>query len=307
MIDFKRIDIEDKKWIDPLLAAADMPGCQHNFTNLFAWSTIYNYFVARVEDFLVVKGESPDKVPVCLFPAGQGNPKSVLEAMRRDALEGDCDFSLVGLSPENIAVLNRLFPEEFEFIEMRESFDYVYLLDNLVHLTGNKYQAKRNHINRFLKNNIWSFELISPENLGECWEMNIEWCKKHGCQNDESLDNENCAVKRCFENYAELGLEGGLLRTGERVIAYTMGDRLNSDTYDIHIEKAFGEIQGAYQMINREFAAYIRQNHPEIVYVNREEDMGNEGLRKAKLSYHPVRMEQKYLGKFLYPSRFEFS
>ncbi len=129
--------------------------------------------------------------------------------------------------------------------------------------------------------------------------MDIEWCKVHGCREDESLYNENCAVSRCFAYFSELGLEGGLLRLGERVIAYTMGDKLNSDTYDIHIEKAFGEIQGAYQMINREFASYIGKNHPEIIYVNREEDMGNEGLRKAKLSYHPLRMEQKYLGKLL--------
>ncbi len=299
MIDFKIIAIEDKSWIDPLLAAAEMRGCQHNFTNLFAWSNIYNYYVAQVGDFLVVKGESLDKVPGYLYPAGRGNPGPVLTAMSRDALNCGSEFRLVGLSPENIAVLNSLIPENFEFMEMRDSFDYIYLLDNLVNLAGNKYQAKRNHINRFVKNNVWSYEQISPENLGECWEMNIEWCKVHGCREDESLYNENCAVSRCFAYFSELGLEGGLLRLGERVIAYTMGDKLNSDTYDIHIEKAFGEIQGAYQMINREFASYIGKNHPEIIYVNREEDMGNEGLRKAKLSYHPLRMEQKYLGKLL--------
>ncbi len=105
MIDFKIIAIEDKSWIDPLLAAAEMRGCQHNFTNLFAWSNIYNYYVAQVGDFLVVKGESPEKVPGYLYPAGRGNPGPVLTAMSRDALNCGSEFRLVGLSPENIAVL----------------------------------------------------------------------------------------------------------------------------------------------------------------------------------------------------------
>jgi len=297
MINFKQIELKDKKWIDPLLTAADMRGCHHNFVNLFAWSAIYNYQAACLEDYLLVKGEYGEDQGY-FYPAGQGNLRTVLEAMGRDAAGRGSDFVLIGLSPENIIVLNSLFPGNFEYREMRDSFDYVYLLDKLVNLTGKEYQAKRNHINRFKKSYLWSYEEINSENLDECWQMNVAWCLEHGCKNDETLLNENCAVRRCFENYRALGLEGGLLRVAGRVIAYTMGDKLNSDTFDIHIEKAMGEIQGAYQMINREFAAFIHNNHPEIIFVNREEDMGNEGLRKAKLSYHPVRMEEKYLGKF---------
>lgn len=299
MINFKKIEINDKKWMDPLLVAADMRGCHHNFTNLFAWSKIYKYRVARVEDYLVVKGESLDGAPYYFYPSGQGDLKSVIEAIGQDAATCGYEFILAGLSTENIAVINSLFPGNFEYTEKRDSFDYVYLLDKLVTLSGDKSKSKRNHINHFKKNSIWSFEQIFSENLAECWEMNIAWCKAHGCEDDEQLVNENCAVGRCFDYFTELGLEGGLLRLEGRVIAYTMGDKLNSDTYDIHIEKAFGEIQGAYQMINREFAALIQKNHPELIYVNREEDMGYEGLRKAKLSYHPVKMEEKYWGKFV--------
>ena len=299
MINFREVEINDKKWIDPLLAAGDMRGCHHNFTNIFAWSKIYKYRVARIDDYLLVKGESMNGTPYYFYPAGQGDPKSVIEAMGQDAATCGYDFILAGLSPENMGVINSLFPASFEYTGRRDSFDYVYLLDKLVTLTGDKSKSKRNHINHFKKNNIWRFEQIYSENLAECWEMNIEWCKAHGCEDEKQLANENCAVSRCFDHFTELGLEGGLLRSEGRVVAYTMGDKLNSDTYDIHIEKALEEIQGAYQMINREFANLIQKNHPEIIYVNREEDMGQEGLRKAKLSYHPVKMEEKYWGKWV--------
>lgn len=299
MINFKKIEINDKQWIDHLLAAANMRGCQHNFTNLFAWAAIYEHRIAKVEEYLVVKAKSPDRATTYFYPAGQGDPRTVLEIMAQDADAGRHAFLLTGLSVENIAVLDSLFPSQFAYTETRGSFDYIYLLDDLITLAGKKLSSKRNHVNHFIKNNRWSFERISSANIAECWDMTVEWCKLHKCMYNEELVNENCAVRCCFDHFEELGLEGGLLRSEDRVIAYTIGDKLNADTYDIHIEKAFDEITGAYQMINREFAALIKENHPEIIYVNREEDMGHEGLRKAKLSYHPLKMEKKYAGKFV--------
>lgn len=301
MLNFKKIELNDKKWMDTLLAAADMRGCHQNFTNIFAWSEIYHYRVARVNDYLIVKGKTSDYGQYYFYPAGLGDVKAVIEMMKQDADESKEKFTLAGVSPENMEILKSLFPAGFEFEEMRDSFDYVYLLDKLVNLRGRKLQAKRNHINRFKRENkhTWSFEQISAENLAECWEMNIKWCKKNNCFDDDQLMDEYCAVRRCFDNYHALNLEGGLLRLAGKVIAFTMGEKLNSDTYVIHVEKAFGEIKGAYQMINREFAVLIQKNYPQLVYVNREEDMGFEGLRKAKLSYYPDKMEEKYLARYL--------
>lgn len=297
MIDFRKVELSDKKWMEPLIKAADMPGCHLNFTNIFTWSEINNYRVAQVNNYLVVKGFIND-LTYYFYPAGWGDIKTVIEAMKKEATSCGHEFALSGVSPENILILQSLYPDNFEYQEMRYGFDYVYLLDKLVTLAGNKFHSKRNHINRFMKDNSWNFEPISSENLGECWEMNIEWCKEHGSCDEDQLAEENCAVRRCFKYFTELGLEGGLIRSNDRVIAYTMGEKLNSDTYVIHIEKAFGDIQGAYQMINREFAAFIQQNHPQMIYVNREEDMGLEGLRKAKLSYYPFKMEEKFIAKY---------
>ncbi|MDQ7092979.1 phosphatidylglycerol lysyltransferase domain-containing protein [Desulfosporosinus sp. PR] len=297
MIDFKEIEIHDKKWMAPLLAIADMRGSHQNFTNIFSWSKIYNYRVAQVAGFLVVKGVLDD-IPYYFYPAGSGNLKNVFEIMKQDAVSCGHEFVLAGVSPENISIINGEYPEHFEYREMRDSFDYVYFLDKLVTLSGNSLHSKRNYLNRFMKeHHEWRFELIDLDNLQECWEMNQEWCKINPCD-EGSSSHENCAVRRCFENFPELGLEGGLLRMEGKVVAYTMGEKLNSDTYVIHIEKAFGDIVGAYQMINHEFASVIKKNYPNLTYVNREEDMGIEGLRKAKLSYHPDRMEEKYMATY---------
>jgi len=295
MIDFKPVEIMDRLWILPFYEQFEIWGSHQNFVNLFAWAKIYNYQWARFEDYLVIKGELPDRGPYYYYPIGRGDLKQVLSVMKEDARNQEHELVFCGLSPQNMDELKGLFPGSFEFKESRDSFDYVYLLENMVTLAGKKLHAKRNYINRFIKRGNWSFEVLSDDNLGECWEMNVEWCKAQGCMDDKNLAKEYCAVHRCFQYYHELGLEGGLLRLEGRVIAFTMGSKLNSNTYNIHIEKAFGEIQGSYQMINREFAAYIQKKHPEIIYLNREEDMGYEGLRKAKLSYNPVRMEEKFI------------
>lgn len=298
MIEFKPVEIEDKKWIDPLLKEADLRVSHYNFTNLFTWANTYQYQVAQVDTFLVVKGIF-EGTQYYFYPAGKGDPLPVLEAMVKDAADSGREFVLAALTKENIAELNNFFPEKFEYRESRESFDYIYLLDALATLTGKKYRAKRNHVNYFMKNYNWSFEEISPENLAECWEMNIKWCKINKCSYDTWLMKEFCAVRRCFDYFDQLELEGGLLRVDGKVVAFTIGEKLNSDTYDTHIEKAFSDIRGAYQMINQQFAKFIKQKHPEIIYINREEDMGQPGLRKAKLSYHPVRIEEKYWGKYV--------
>ncbi|NMA83200.1 MAG: DUF2156 domain-containing protein [Epulopiscium sp.] len=298
MINFKKIEITDKKWIDPLIMASDLSGCHQNFTNLLIWAKVHHTRVAQIDNYLVVKTGAEFNNQGYFYPAGSGDIKPVLEKMKADAKADNHPFILNGVSPENIKVLDKLYPGKFKYEEIRGNFDYVYLLDKMVSLSGKKLSAKRNHNNSFKKNHSWSFELITEENLDECWQMNEEWCKEAGCHEDPDLKKEACASRQSFKYFVELELEGGLLRSNGKIIAYTMGERLNSDTYVIHIEKAFRGIQGAYSMINREFAAIVQERYPDIVYINREEDMDEEGLRKAKMSYYPDKMEEKYIAKF---------
>ncbi|MGE4272128.1 MAG: DUF2156 domain-containing protein [Desulfitobacterium sp.] len=298
MINFKKVEISDQEWVKPLLKASNLSGGHQNYTNIFSWSDMYNYQVAKVNEYLVVKGQIDGEPPYYFYPAGTGDVQPVLAEMKRDAEENHHEFIVLGMSVENMTTMKALYPEHFEYQDMRDSFDYIYLAEKLATLAGRKLQAKRNHINRFQANNNWSFELLTQENLAECWNMNLEWCRRNNCKDDEQLRAEYCAVKKDFDYFTVLELEGGIIRVEGKIVAFTMGERLNSDTYIVHVEKAFSEIQGAYQIINREFVKWIVETYPDIIYVNREEDMGYEGLRKAKLSYHPDKMEEKYLARY---------
>lgn len=295
MINFREIKIKDKKWMEPLITSANMRGCHQNFTNLFAWSELFHYRAAQVDNYLVIKGKTENE-EFYFYPAGTSDIKPVIAIMYEDSVECGHEFKIFGLSPENQKELSDLYPDCFKYEYMRDSSDYVYYLDKLINLRGNKLSNKRNYVNFFKRHNQdnWDFELITPDNLEECREMNEIWSQKRNYNGDIYLYGEYCAVQRCFDNYFDLDLEGGLIRVENKIVAFTMGERLNSDTYVIHIEKAFNYIRGAYQMINREFAVYVREMYPRLIYMNREDDMGHMGLRDAKLSYCPDKMENKY-------------
>ncbi|NLK65586.1 MAG: DUF2156 domain-containing protein [Tissierellia bacterium] len=293
MLNFKKIELKDKEWIIPILKESVISGCHENFSNLFAWRDINNTNVVKVNEFLVAKQEIGDIKDVYLYPMGKGNVKPVIEEIMDSVNPKKLIFA--GLSYEEMNELNEFFPGKFIFKESRNDFDYIYKIEKLSTLKGKKLHRKRNHINVFKRNYpVWSFETITEENKAECIEMNKKWCLESGCKDDKSLLDENCATKYFFKYFKELKLEGGLIRVEDEVVAYTIGEVLSSDTYVIHIEKAFKNVQGAYPMINQQFAAWVQEKYPKITYINREEDMGVEGLRKAKLSYYPDKMADKY-------------
>ena len=298
MIDFHPPRLEEKPWVDELLRRADYRGCDYNFTNLFVWSRAYHQEIARVDDFLVthVCGRLGCS---CLFPAGGGDLASVIRTREEEAAGRGEPLRLVCLTPRQMAELEEFFPGQFTFTADRDGYDYLYEIDRLADLGGKRLHAKRNHINRFMENNpSWTYEEITPESLGECLAMDKEWYRRslarEGEAEERDLGDEGVALRQAMEHYQALGLEGGLIRVYGEVVAFTMGDLLNSDTYDVHFEKAYGELQGAYAMINREFARWVRGRHPNVRYLNREDDMGVEGLRKAKESYYPDQMVEKH-------------
>ncbi|WP_418780347.1 DUF2156 domain-containing protein [Intestinimonas sp.] len=298
MIDFRTPQPSDKAWVDALLAQADYRGCDYNFTNLFVWSRAYGQEIAQVNGFLVTH--------LCgrmgcsyMYPAGSGDLAAAIDILAREADKRRQPLRLVCLTTRQMEELDRLMPGRFAYEADRDGFDYLYDIDRLADLTGKKLHAKRNHINRFMDNNpSWVYEEITPQTLPECLEMDQEWYRRsmvrEGAAEERDLGDEGIALRTAMDHYHALGLEGGLIRVYGEVVAFTMGDRLNSDTYDVHFEKAYGELQGAYAMINREFARWVRAKHPNVRYLNREDDMGVEGLRKAKESYYPDRMVEKY-------------
>lgn len=291
VIPFKQPGLEDKEWFDELAARSDYRGCEYNFTNIYAWSDTFSQEIARIDHFLMVRVRD-NKGCSYLFPAGSGDVRPVLRELIRESMSRCRCFKLIGVTETTRGMLEKAFPGRFRYQEDRNSWDYLYRADKLAELPGKKLHAKRTHINRFVEQYPeWSFEPITAANLEECYAMHREWNRLN---NGEDGSGDEIALKKVFDHYEQLKLDGGLLRAGGRCVGFTMGERLSSDTYDTHFEKAFASVQGAYAMINREFARMIREKYPEVVYINREDDLGLEGLRRAKLSYEPDGMVEKF-------------
>lgn len=296
MLDFRELNIADKVWIDELMRYSDFQGTEYCFTSLFIWDKVYHSLAARYKDFFILRSVDAEYARY-LYPAGRGDIREIIEVLSKDADSVGKKFSLISIPPSGKKELEDLFPGRFEIREGRNSFDYIYSREALATLTGKKYQSKRNHIARFKELEGWSYERIDPTDpqleakLEECRLMSDEWCKQNGCYDNVSLHNETCAVRKALNHFSSLNLKGGLLRLNEKVVAFTIGEPLNSNTYIIHVEKAFSEIRGAYPFINQQFIISETEGYE---FINREDDAGDEGLRKAKLSYNPVLLLEKY-------------
>ncbi len=189
--------------------------------------------------------------------------------------------------------IRALFGDAFTYEHSRDSDDYIYSQQDLATLAGRAFHAKRNHVNRFKATYRWSYEPVTRENIPECLEVSHEWCMRNGVCEDHDVQNEKCAVKAYFEGFEQMGGRGGLLRVEGKPVAFTAGapQYEGSDTFIVHFEKALADYNGVYATINQLF---VENTLGDFAFVNREEDMGLEGLRKAKLSYNPVLLLPKY-------------
>lgn len=286
---FSPISIDEKPWMDKLLRNSHRGSLEYSFTSNFIWRKVYQLKAARFEDRVIVM--SNEENPSFIFPSGQGPVEPVVRAIYDYVSEHGKPMVFNTLLEEDRQQLEAAFPGKFRFEPDRNDFDYVYETQRLISLSGKKLSTKRNHINKFMmQNSDWSYEPITRDNLEDARKMSLEWCLAAGCRENESLFDESCAVEQAFKHFFDLQLTGGLLRIGKRPVAFAMGEELNETTYIIHIEKAFPEIQGAYQMINQQFTMANCENYR---YVNREDDAGDEGLRRAKLSYDPAMLVEK--------------
>ena len=297
---FKDIELSDKEWADPLLAVSDYRATEYCFTSLYIWAGMFGTRIARWKDWLLIRSDGEEGCANYIFPAGSGDVQEVLRVLEEDAAS-------IGRKPVIWAIadardtIEAAFPGQYRFTQIRKSFDYLYETEKMISLAGKKYQPKRNFISRFkAQNPDWTYESIRPDGdpelcrrqLEECRAMTDEWCALNGCSHNESMRMEACAVRTALRDFVPLRLRGGILRSGGRIVAYTLGERLNSDTFIVHVEKAFSDVTGAYPMINR---CFLEHEAAGLRYVNREDDAGDEGLRRAKLSYHPAYMLEKYL------------
>ena len=294
---FKEIDIRSKQELDPYFERVDYEACEYCFSTLYMWQHVYKtgYYIG--EDFAVLVGEY------------EGDSFSILPLASKDKLPKVIDFVLKyfkkenkkiyfrGVTKEVVKVLKEKYPDRFEYIEERDLFDYIYDGENLRSLQGKKNQKKRNHLNYFLKeyDGRYEYKSLKKENFAECLALIKEWVsnKEENYEFDEGMDEELLGIKKIFKDYDILEDKvrvSGIYIDG-RLEAFTMGELLNKNMALVHIEKANPDIRGLYPYINQQF---IVNEFEDVEFVNREEDLGIEGLRKAKLSYHPSRFVEKY-------------
>ena len=291
MIDFKPIKISQKSAYEPVLLQAGHRGCAYSFTNLYLWGRQSAAFVGQQLVFF----SQFSRKSVYLFPAGSSDLRTAIDAIICDAATRGIPCRLTGLTQDDRTTLDAMYPGKFRFHSDRDNFDYIYDINDLADLKGRKFQKKRNHLNRFWQTHPQCrFVPLCPENssiaagLVEKWYALRAVSDPHG---DYLM--EQAAIKKALRDFEALQLEGLLLMDGDTPLAMTIGSRLSEDTFDIHFEKALDIADGSYAAINQGFARYLREKYPAVQWLNREEDMGLEGLRKAKLSYCPHHMAEK--------------
>lgn len=274
-INFRKITLEDAPRVRGALRGSDRRFCENAFGTMFCW----NYAkIAWVDDTFI--WGNPEKKRFDL-PVGK-NVKGALDALKKEYGE----FTLCSLSADNLKDF-----EGYETEEHTRFFDYIYDAQSLITLKGKKLAAKRNHINAFLADGEWYTEKITDAHRETLVEFNKKWCENRCEKSGDYLKHELCAAKIALNNFEALGLMGLMLYKNGELVAYSYGEPINNDTFCVHVEKADINVRGAYQMINREFAKTFCENYK---FINREDDAGDEGVRKAKLSYYPTDTGRKF-------------
>jgi uncharacterized protein len=287
---FKPLELRDREVIQPLLWAYQPETSELTFTNLFIWRAHYRLSWSLAGEWLLFLSDA--EPGAWAFPPVGPEPR-----------DGICREILTWLkdgkgapAPRVLRADRRLADAvaplpEFMVEPTPVQFDYVYRSEDLVHLAGRKYHDKRNHINSFRRSHRFVYEPLEESHLPDCFKLAESWCLLKRCEEDLNLMDEWQAVREALQHFQALALTGGVIRINGRVEAFTLGELLNRETAVIHIEKANPEIRGLYPAINQQFSEHAWAETP---FINREQDLGEPGLKTAKESYNPQHMVEKF-------------
>jgi len=301
MFILEEITIDKKDLFNRYLKRKCSQNSEFTFTNLFMWRKSYDIRYTILHDML------------CIMPQHIGGPRSAtfpIGFIREDGTEGDIvpvieellayfqekgEQPLIRLYDDfTVEKLTQAFPNRFLITEDVNSFDYVYRVDELSQLSGKRFHAKKNHVNKFKKLYHWEYQALSGKDAEECLKLFESWHREK--EEVPGVDEEREAVMELFSNWDALSLRGGCLRVDGKMVAFSVGEPLCGQMAVIHLEHADTAYEGAFAMMNQQFLLHEWQG---FTYVNREEDMGIPGMRKAKESYRPVFMVKKYVATLL--------
>lgn len=286
----EEITIEKKELIDSFLKELDTENSELTFTNLFMWRKSYNVRFTVASGCLVIISRYKNQPYTVYFPIGDENKKEALEKII--SAIGKKNYQLRLSDTSEFDALNSFYPSKYELHEDSDSFDYIYSIADLTSLLGKKYHSKRNFINRFESSYNYTYAALTPHDREECMCLFEKWYAEK-TDDIPGLSESYEAVRELLKNWEALDITGGCIRIDGDMVAFSFGEILNKKTKTavIHLEHADTSYSGAFPMINKYF---LMNEWQDCLFVNREEDMGLEGLRKAKQSYYPCRMAKKY-------------
>ena len=262
---------------------------EYTFTNLFAFRLAYDFELSVLNENLIIKSAAKPESFFC--PLGD---KKIHETMTElfTYLKRHTETPLMKRVPEEFVREYLGKSDTFTAEEDRDNFDYLYNVHELIELRGRKFHDKRNNVNKFRSAHEYEYLALTPERIEECLEFEHYWCEVKECGKIPGLERERCAILEMLNNFESLNIKGGVIKTGGKIAALTLGERFLGDTMVIHIEKSHPHIPGLYQVINQEF---LMHEAADCTYVNREQDLGITGLRTSKMSYNSSGFVKKYV------------
>lgn len=281
-MDWTPLSLHHKVPIEDTLKKYPIRLCDYTFTNLWMWNDLRHYQIAFINDFLCIKffDQGTQKY---LYPIGEGQRKEIIQLLAADS---STPFYMRAI-PENAA--EELSSLPWQLAPEFEHFDYIYSYKDLLELSGNRYQSKRNHVHQFESNYPFDYREITAELIPQLIEMENQWIAEHPSPS-ENLMHEHQGALRVLNDLTKLNVIGGALLVENRVAAYTIAEYMSCQMVVVHIEKALQSYKGAYPTINQQLLKHLCQ----VKFVNREEDLGLINLAKVKRSYHPVFLEKSF-------------
>ena len=276
----------------------DRATCDWTFTNIFCWKDYYKKEWTELGPWLIIRCHFNDerRMAYMVIDIDDTHPYSeIVPLLLQEADAQGHPLILFSFTERECGQLLSQYPDSFVLDRNRDLEDYVYSRKELAELRGRKFAPKRNHVNRFMRLYDYRFDPLSRADFDECLRLEAVWRGQHG-EDSVGISAEQQAIRHAFDHFEELQLLGGVLRVDGHIVAFTYGSRLNDHTFCTHVEKADTSYDGAYAMINQLFAQHLP---PQYTLINREEDLGVPGLRKAKLSYMPVNMAPKIMALHL--------
>jgi hypothetical protein len=296
MLEFKTLTLEDKKLFDFYIKPYKFLTSEYSFTSLFIWRKGLDIQYTVYKDTLIIKKYDFDGKSHFMQPIGYKSEdlEEIVQTLEKYKRIQKMDYLFKDAETPFIEELRSLYADKLIILEDRDNFDYLYESEKLTSLSGKKLHGKKNHFNNFIKNNEYRVESLTDETVQDCIKTAREWCNKSDCKG--YLLYESKAIEELLKNKASLDFQGMLVYVNDKLSAFTIGEKVNEDMAIIHIEKADTTINGLYAFINKSF---VETYFSAVSLINREQDLGIEGLRKSKLSYHPIKLEPKYAVNFI--------